>query len=241
LYFLYEAYKGYWDFSLPGLHNDIFEVVVDGDLSGGPLIDQYHREMYTPEVVGKFASVLDPRIDRETASRQTHGVTAQNYHIFTPPGPNKNWAMEWGCPQYGVDLPYSQHAYNYSFKPGESGKLVLEFYITPFDYSGCEGPWRALETQLTENKLIGLGLGIIEFDGPDAKTRSGFWNISHQQLWYGDASLLVGFKLMPLEPQFQKTVETKYPVSGEGFPGGAGGGRGGGAPPPPAQAKPPAK
>jgi hypothetical protein len=238
LYFLYEATKGYWDFSQPGLHNDIFEVVVDGDLSGGPLIDQYHREMYTPEVVGKYASVLDPRIDRETASRQTHGVTAQNYHIFTPPGPNKNWALEWGCPQYGIDLPYSQHAYNYSFKPGESGKLYLEFYITPFDYAGCEGPWRALETQLTENKLIGMGLGIIEWDGPDAKTRSGFWNISHQQLWYGDASLLVGFKLMPLDPQFQKTVETKYPVGNEGLPGGN---RPPGGAPPPAAAKPPAQ
>ena len=39
LYFLYEGYDNYWDFAAPGLHNDIFEVVVDGDLSGGPLID----------------------------------------------------------------------------------------------------------------------------------------------------------------------------------------------------------
>src|SRR6476660_6704068 len=34
LYFLYEAYDDYWDFTLPGLHNDIFEIVVDGDASG---------------------------------------------------------------------------------------------------------------------------------------------------------------------------------------------------------------
>jgi hypothetical protein len=218
LYFLYEGYKGYWDFSLPGLHNDIFEVVVDGDLSGGPLIDQYHRELFTPATVGQAASVLDPRVDRETASRQTHGVQAQNYHIFTPPGPGKNWAMEWGCPQYGIDPPYSEHAYRYSFKPGEPGKLTLEFYITPFDYAGCEGPWRALETQLTENKIIGMGLGLIDWEGADARERDAFWNISHQQFWYGDASLLVAFRLMPLEPQFQKTIEKKYPVRGEGFP-----------------------
>jgi hypothetical protein len=38
LYFLYEAYDNYWDFADPGLHNDTFEVVVDGDRSGGPLI-----------------------------------------------------------------------------------------------------------------------------------------------------------------------------------------------------------
>ena len=30
LYFLYEAYDNYWDFSRPDLHDDIFEVVVDG-------------------------------------------------------------------------------------------------------------------------------------------------------------------------------------------------------------------
>src|SRR5215469_5030875 len=39
LYFLYEAYDNYWDFSRTDLHNDIFEVAVDGDMSGGPLID----------------------------------------------------------------------------------------------------------------------------------------------------------------------------------------------------------
>jgi hypothetical protein len=141
--------------------------------------------------------------------------------------------MQWGCPQYGIDLPYSQHAYNYSSQPGEPGRLVLEFYITPSDYAGCEGPWRALETRLIENKLIGFGLGVIDWASADAKQRDGFWNISHKQLWFGHASLLAGFRMMPLEPQFQNTVEVKYPTGGEGFPAGAG--RGG-----PGAAKPPA-
>ena len=41
LYFLYEAYDDFWDFgrfSNKGYLNDIFEVVVDGNLSGGPFI-----------------------------------------------------------------------------------------------------------------------------------------------------------------------------------------------------------
>ena len=42
LYFLYEAHDDYWDFSLPDLHNDTFELVVDGDQSGGPFIDRFH-------------------------------------------------------------------------------------------------------------------------------------------------------------------------------------------------------
>src|ERR1051325_3837810 len=33
LYFLYEATDNYWDFASPGLHNDTFEVIVDGDMS----------------------------------------------------------------------------------------------------------------------------------------------------------------------------------------------------------------
>ena len=44
--------------------------------------------------------------------------------------------MAWGCAQYTKDLPYANAAYDYNFKPGASGKLVLEFWITPFDYAG---------------------------------------------------------------------------------------------------------
>src|ERR1051326_10523 len=44
LYFLYEATDDYWDFASPGMHNDTFEVIVDGDMSGGPLIERFHPE-----------------------------------------------------------------------------------------------------------------------------------------------------------------------------------------------------
>src|SRR3979409_341948 len=67
LYFLYEAYDNYWDFAKTDLHNDIFELVVDGDLSGGPFIE----EMRSP-------NTYDPN----GAHFTFHGVHAQNYHIF---------------------------------------------------------------------------------------------------------------------------------------------------------------
>ena len=75
--------------------------------------------------------------------------------------------MDWGCAQYTKELPYANHAIKYNFKPGEPGKLVLEFYITPFDYAGCEGPERAVESVLTENKLIGLSWAVIAYDDPE--------------------------------------------------------------------------
>lgn len=207
LYFLYEGYNKKWCCSRPDLHNDIFEVVADGDLSGGPLIDVYHRDVWTPDAVGAM-NTIDPRISRWDAYSSYQGAQAQNYHIFTP-AENKDWAMDWGCAQYTKDFPYANHAYNYTFKPGEGGKLILEFYITLFDYAGCDGPKRAVESTLTENKLIGLSWAVIDYVSADSNKRS-FWNLSHIQTFFGNSSELVGFRLMPLEPQFRKSIDAQW-------------------------------
>src|SRR5262245_49634846 len=95
LYFLYEAEDDYWDFAQPGLHNDTFEIVVDGDASGGPLIDKGHKEFWTAERVGAPTAEPDDRISADDAHWAIHGVHAQNYHIFTP-AVGKDWCMAWG-------------------------------------------------------------------------------------------------------------------------------------------------
>jgi hypothetical protein len=193
LYFLYEAYDNYWDFSKTDLHNDIFELVVDGDLSGGPFIKQLHpAKLPEPEAHFLF-----------------HGVHAQNYHIFTP-ADGKDWAMVWGCQPWIKDLPYANAAYSYNFKPGESGKLILEFWITPFDYAGCEGPQRAVESKLYENKVIGMSWSILDYDDVNAKDLRGFWNLSHKTTMYGNASEAVAFRLMALEPALHKPIEPDW-------------------------------
>src|SRR6476620_10918246 len=194
LYFLYEAYDNYWDFKSNGLHNDIFEVVVDGDLSGGPFIKQMHP-----------SKTYDPN----EAHFTFHGVHAQNYHIFTP-ADGKDWTMVWGCQPWIKRLPYANAAYNYNFKPGESGKLTLEFYITPFDYAAYEGPERSVESKLWENKIIGLSWAILDYDDENAEKYRGFWNLSHKTTMYGNASDLVAFRLMPLESEFRKPVEAEW-------------------------------
>jgi hypothetical protein len=187
LYFLYEAYDNYWDFSRPGLHNDIFELVVDGDLSGGPLIERFQPAKELTERDAHFSM---------------HGVHAQNYHIMTP-AVGKDWALAWGCNSYVKNLPYANAAYRYNFKPGESGKLTLEFWITPFDYAGCEGPQRAVESVLAENKLVGISWALLDYDDA-ASEKHAFWNLSRQHTMFGKADQLVGFRLMPMEPQFLK-------------------------------------
>lgn len=150
LYFLYEAYDDFWDFESPGLHHDTFELVVDGDLFGGTLLPQFR---------------LSPAQDTWDSLFSIGSVMAQNYHIFTP-AVGKDWAMALGCEPWVKEMPYANHAATYNFKRGGSGKYVMEFWITPFDYAGCEGPQRAVESKLGENKIIGMSWAVIDYDGP---------------------------------------------------------------------------
>lgn len=193
LYFLYEAYDNYWDFTLPGLHNDIFEIVVDADRSGGPLIDEQHP---------------NKDIEKWEAYFSFHGVHAQNYHVFTP-AVGKDWALAWGSQPWIKDLPYANAAYNYTFKPGDSGRLTLEFWITPFDYAGAEGPVRAVESVLTDNKIISLGWAVIDYDDVNSN-KQGFWNLSREHKMYGNASFLLPFTLMPLDNRFKKAIDAQW-------------------------------
>lgn len=195
LYFLYEASDNYWDFKHRDLHNDIFEVVVDGDLSGGPFIKTSHP------VQG---------INPDRAHFTFHGVHAQNYHIFTPPL-DKDWTMVWGCQPWIKSLPYANAAYDFKFKPGEPGKLVLEFFITPFDYAAYEGPERSVESKLWENKVIGMSWSVLDYDDDgEGKKYRGFWNLSHKTSMYGNASDLVAFRLMPIESALRRAVEAEW-------------------------------
>jgi hypothetical protein len=194
IYFLYEAYDDFWDFERTDLRNDIFEIVVDGDLSGGPLI--------------KHMNPNKDRVSIEDLHFKFHGVQAQNYHIFTP-AEGKDWTMVWGCQPWIKDLPWANAAYNYNFKHGESGKLILEFWITPFDYAAYEGPERSVVSKLEENSLIGISWSILEYDNNE-DTYEAFMNLSHKTTMYGNASELCAFRLMPLEKRFHRPIEANW-------------------------------
>src|SRR5882672_2867246 len=195
LYFLYEADDDYWDFSDPGLHNDTFELVVDGDLSGGPLIEKF---LPAKEMIGQWETYFT-----------LHGTHAQNYHIFTP-AEGKDWCMVWGCQPWIKELPYANAAQRYNFRPGQSGKLVLEFWITPFDYAPADGPSRAVVSQLKENAIIGLSWAILDYDDEKAERYKSFWNLSHKTTMYGNASDLCAFRLMPLEANLRKPIDAQW-------------------------------
>lgn len=191
LYFLYEAHDDFWDFGRfnPGGYiNDIFEIAVDGDLSGGPFIN---NPLITDGIENHFAF---------------KGVHAQNYHIYTPPVDNA-WVLVWGCQAWIGEFPQSNWAYSYDFKHGESGKLVLEFWITPYDYAPFDGPEHAVESKLRENHLIGLSWSVLDFDGDK---RDGFYNLAHDARMVSDGTYLCAFQLMPLEKKLQKKFQAEW-------------------------------
>lgn len=213
LYVLYEAYDDNWQSADRGLQQDIFELVVDGDASGGPFVAQGSRggPIWTPEMVGVERAKADPRISDAEGRWAFQGAHAQNYHIFTP-AVDKDWTMAWNAATWTKEFPYANHAAVGRPGHGAGGKYVLEFYITPYDYAGAEGPERAVESVLFENKLIGLGWAIIDREPSGAgRPGGGFWALATKRTMYGDASLLRGFRLMPLEPAMaQKGVDAQW-------------------------------
>ena len=188
LYFLYEAHDDFWNMYYR--RGDIFEVAIDADLSGGPNIN-------------------NPQLDRMDSHFKFKGVHAQNYHIFTPPGEGRDWVFVWGCQPWVGRLPYANHAYAYDFKEGESGDLVLEFWITPFDYAPYEGPGRAVVSDLREDTLIGLSWSVLDYD-ENNRQYEGFWNLSHKTRMDSNASNLCAFRLMPLEDRFRPALEAEW-------------------------------
>jgi len=196
LYFLIRAYDDYWDFEAPDLHNDIFELVVDGDLSGGGFLPRHHP--------------ADSLLTRWEMYSMFHGVHAQNYHIFLP-AEGKQWSMIWGCQPWIYHFPYSNAAYSYDFRHGESGELILEFWITPFDYAAYEGPERSVASHLVEDKIIGLSWSVLEYDGAhDTGRYKAFWNLSHKTTMLGNATDLCAFRLMPVEDGLRKPVGAEW-------------------------------
>lgn len=192
LYFYVEAYDDYWDFEDKGLKQDIFEVVVDGNMSGGPFVKK---------------SIADNgNLSREELHFKGHGAHAQNYHLFTP-ADAKDPSMIWGNTPWIKDFPYFNRADNYNFKKREGGKFRMEFWITPFDHADFEGYERSVETKLVENNKIGLGWCILEYDGDGMES---FINLAHDSRMVFNADFLNTFRLMPLEKEYVPKLQANW-------------------------------
>jgi len=188
LYFYVDAYDDYWDFEDAGLGQDIFEIVVDGDASGGQFINQKNWNF-------KNRPKDQPFFEGE-------GTAAQNYHIFLP-AKDKDWAMPWGNYPWIKEFPYANCAYDYSFNHGENGRLQMEFYVTVYDFASFSGPQESIESNLNENEVIGISWSMLDFDGESCES---FMNLSHDIEMIRNASYLCKFRLSPLEDVYRSTI-----------------------------------
>ena len=204
LYFLYESSDDYWRISEDDLINDIFEIVVDADCSGGPVIKQMHPHR--------------EKLGLGELHYSMHGVYVQNYHVFTPPG-QKDWCFVWGCARWLKRLPYANCAFSSDIAPDGSGKLTAEFWITPYDYADPNGPASSIQSTLTENAIIGLTWGVNDYDlyidpeKPHGNNYDGQFNLSQDKLWFAYGEKLCAFRLMPLEERFREPIDAQATFS----------------------------
>lgn len=193
LYFYLKAEDDYWNFDHHALSQDIFELVIDGDMSGGTFIKRH--------------SGNKNKLKEAELHFKGHGAHAQNYHIFTPVQ-NKDWVMVWGNTPWIKDFPHYNAAYDYHFQHGESGQLKMEFWITPFDHASIKGFDHSIVSDLEENDVLGLSWCVIDYDA--SEKWEAFMNLAHDTRMIYDASYLCVFRLMPLEEKFQKPIQSDW-------------------------------
>ena len=108
---------------------------------------------------------------------------------------------------------------NFGFGPGISFALWAFFILqcrSLFPFLDINRPWLARIADIKEEfprvPHISLAWCIIDYDDVNVKQQQfeGFWNLSHQATMYGNASDLVGFRLMPLEYALRDPVEAQW-------------------------------
>jgi hypothetical protein len=126
-------------------HDDIFEIVVDADTTGGNFVRFKKKPGAT--------------------SRPLTGCHTQNYHIYLigPPGPKHVWL--WGDQHWLTAEPYARFAHKMTGTLGGPGTVVLEVYITPFNYAHRAGPEHSAVAPLVPGEKIGVGWLRLDEDG----------------------------------------------------------------------------
>ncbi|WP_222597415.1 PKD domain-containing protein [Hyunsoonleella aquatilis] len=194
LYFFLEVFDDFWEFERLDIKQDIFELVIDADVSGGNFIKKWNANK--------------KRIPIEELHFRGHGAHAQNYHIFIP-AVNKDWAMIWGNTPWIKDFPYANASYKHDLKQGEPGTLKMEFWITPFDYAAVEGINSSAVSTLKENEIIAMSWSVLDYDD-DNKERKDFINLAHNIKMIHDGDFMNHFRLMPLSKALKPEIQANW-------------------------------
>jgi len=158
-------------------NDDIFELVVDADRSGGDFI-------FSPTM---------------SHLKSTH---AQNYHIYSHERDGAHvWV--WGDQDWLGELPHSKWASRYDGSHGSAGISTLEFWVTPFNYADPSGAERSALASLAEGDTLGLSYAVLDRDDEEERVVK-FWALADTVLMYRNADFLPDFILAPLEESLEK-------------------------------------
>jgi hypothetical protein len=194
LYFYVEIFDDFWEFKQLDIKQDILELVVDADVSGGNFNKKWNANKEIIPV--------------EELHFKGHGAHAQNYHIFIP-AKNKDWAMVWGNTPWIKNFPYANAAYTHNLKQGKAGLLKMEFWITPFDYAAIEGIHRSAVSTLKENEIIAMSWSVLDYDD-DNKERKDFINLAHTVKMIHNGDFMNAFRLMPTAEALQPELKADW-------------------------------
>ena len=120
--------------------SDIWEIVVDADHAGDRVIN-FSEE---PEAEFRYRSAY-----------------TQNYHLYMPPLNGHYWHWLWGKALWTKREEFSSVGWSGGVQHLDSGRVIYEFYITPFDDLHPDGPEHSILHDLTENTIIGLGWAFL--------------------------------------------------------------------------------
>ena len=193
LYFIAEVYDDVWRFSHPNTDSldtphsrmtgayvhgsDIWEIVVDADHAGDRVIN-FSEE---PEAEFRYRSAY-----------------TQNYHLYMPPLNGYYWHWLWGKALWTKREEFSSVGWSGGIQHLDSGRVIYEFYITPFDDLHPDGPEHSILHDLTENTIIGLGWAFLDAD-EKADGFDAFWSLSGEMKLYCSGEYISDFRLMPIE------------------------------------------
>ena len=195
LYFLYEAYDNFWDFDDHSLHNDIFELVVDGDLSGGPLITRAASEFEADRRAMRSSSFTACTRRTITSSRRAGARTGRSSGAASRGSRNCRGPTPPTTTISSTANPAS------SFSSSGSRRSTMR------PSTVRSAPW---SRSSIENKLIGMSWAVLDYDGAEGERLQGILESLAQDDMYGNADELVAFRLMPLEESLRKPIDAHW-------------------------------
>ena len=159
--------------------DDSWEIILDADHSGGQFAG--------------FTGLSDKETKRRT------GAQATRYLLSGPPFSGAGLVAE-NAGTWMLELGrFFNVAWGFEGDLLGAGTYFCEGFIVPFDNLSWVGPGHSRGHDLEEGQLIGIGVGVWDFDGSSDEPE-GYWTLSGADSGYVYADRLLDLFMSPMDP-----------------------------------------